>query len=201
MQGLAGHGSAPDLGVNAVEVALSYVARLQELREVLKARAPEGGRFDPPWTTINIGALHGGVAHNVIAGHAVLDWEMRPVQPGDAEFVKADLARLVEDTLLPRMRARHPDSFIETEVIGEVAGLVPVPDNPARDLVARITGANGADVVAFGTEAGLFQAAGMSAVICGPGSIAQAHKPDEFVALSELERCLDLLHGLADAVT
>ncbi len=201
MQGLAGHGSAPDLGVNAVEVALSYVARLQELREVLKARAPEGGRFDPPWTTINIGALHGGVAHNVIAGHAVLDWEMRPVQPGDAEFVKADLARLVEGTLLPRMRARHPDSFIETEVIGEVAGLVPVPDNPARDLVARITGANGADVVAFGTEAGLFQAAGMSAVICGPGSIAQAHKPDEFVALSELERCLDLLHGLADAVT
>jgi acetylornithine deacetylase len=131
----------------------------------------------------------------------VLDWEMRPVQPGDAEFVKADLARLVEDTLLPRMRARHPDSFIETEVIGEVAGLVPVPDNPARDIVARITGANGADVVAFGTEAGLFQAAGMSAVICGPGSIVQAHKPDEFVALSELERCLDLLHGLADAVT
>jgi len=79
--GLEGHGSAPERGVNAVEYAVRYVARLLELREVLRARAPSGSRFDPPWTTINTGAVVGGVAHNVIAGKARVDWEMRPVQP------------------------------------------------------------------------------------------------------------------------
>ena len=82
-------------------------------------------------------------------------------------------------------------------VIGEVAGLEPVDDNEARRIVAALTGANGADVVSFGTEAGLFQQFGMSAVVCGPGSIAQAHKPDEFVEISQLQSCLAMLTGLA----
>ena len=95
------------------------------------------------------------------------------------------------------MRSVSPACSIETEVIGEVAGLEPVTDNEARDIVARLTGANDCDVVAFGTEAGLFQEFGMSAIVCGPGSIEQAHKPNEYVALSELEKCLSMLEGLA----
>jgi acetylornithine deacetylase len=199
--GLEGHGSGPDRGVNAVEYAVRYVGRLLELKEQLKARAPAQGRFDPPWTTINTGALVGGVAHNVIPGKARVDWEMRPVQAGDAGFVKDDLHHYCTHTLLPAMRAVMPEADIVTEVIGEVDGLIPADENEARDIVAELTGANGADTVAFGTEAGIFQALGMSAVVCGPGSIEQAHKPDEYLALDQLEECLVMLERLGGKLT
>lgn len=195
--GMAGHGSAPDRGVNAVEYAARYVNRLLELKDQLRARAPAGSRFDPPWTTINTGALRGGVAHNVIASHATLDWEMRPVQAADAQFVKDDLRHYCDTVLLPAMRAISPEAGIVTEVIGEVDGLVPADINEARQIMMELTGANTADVVPFGTEAGIFQQYGMSAVVCGPGSIDQAHKPDEFVALDQLQQCVDMLHRLS----
>jgi acetylornithine deacetylase len=194
--GLEGHGSAPDRGVNAVEYAVRYVARLLELKEALKARAPARSRFDPPWTTINTGALTGGHAHNVIPGRARVDWEMRPVQPGDADLVKSDLARYCAETLIPAMRAVSPDADIVTEIMGEVDGLVPADENEAKAILLELTGATGADVVPFGTEAGIFQAMGMSAVICGPGSIAQAHKPDEFLSVAQLSECLGMIERL-----
>ena len=199
--GLEGHGSAPDHGVNAAEYAARYVGRLLELREALKPRAPKASRFEPPWTTINVGRISGGSAHNVIAGKASVEWEMRPVQGGDADFVKAALSDYVEQSLLPAMRAIHPGASVATETIGEVAGLEPMEANAARDLVARLTGANGTDLVAFGTEAGLFQALGTDVVVCGPGSIAQAHKPDEFVSLDQLELCCMMLTRLARDLT
>ena len=100
------------------------------------------------------------------------------------------------------MRAVHPDARIETETHGEVAGLIPTDENEARDLVAQLTGANGADLVPFGTEAGIFQSLGMDVVVCGPGSIEQAHKADEFVSIEQLQQCLTMLeklsHRLAD---
>ena len=196
--GLEGHGSSPDLGVNAVEYAARYVARLLGLREQLKARTPEGSRFQPPYSTINVGALHGGVAHNVIASKAVVSWETRPVVAEDGEFVKTDMADYVQDFLLPAMQAIDPEASITTHVEGEVAGLEPMEVNAARDLVAELTGANGADVVPFGTEAGLFQSLGMDVVVCGPGSIEQAHKADEFVSRDQLQACLDMLGKLTD---
>jgi len=195
--GLEGHGSAPDAGVNAAEYAARYVGRLLELREALKPRAPATSRFDPPWTTINVGRIAGGVAQNVIAGKAEVDWEMRPVQTADAEFVKTALAEYVRDRLLPAMQAVYPAATIEMETLGEVAGLEPVDENAARDLVAELTGANGTDLVAFGTEAGLFQALGAQVVVCGPGSIAQAHKPDEFVSREQMGQCCAMLERLA----
>jgi acetylornithine deacetylase len=194
--GLEGHGSAPDRGVNAVEYAVRYVSRLMELKEALKRRAPTGGRFDPPWTTINTGVLAGGHAHNVIPGKARVDWEMRPVQAGDADFVKDVLHHFCAHTLLPEMRAVAPGADIVTETIGEVDGLEPAEENEARRIVMELTGRNRADLVPFGTEAGIFQSLGMSAVICGPGSIEQAHKPDEFVSLDQLSQCLAMLDRL-----
>ncbi|MDJ0826865.1 MAG: acetylornithine deacetylase [Rhodobacter sp.] len=196
--GLEGHGSTPDAGVNAVEYAARYVARLLDLKDRLKARAPAGSRFDPPWTTINVGASKGGSAHNIIAGRARVDWEMRPVAKPDADFVKADLAGFVADTLLPAMQAVHSEAAIALETIAEVAGLEPMDNNAARALVAELTGANAAHVVPFGTEAGLFQSLGLDAVVCGPGSIEQAHKADEFVAIDQLRACLDMLQRLGD---
>ncbi len=194
--GLEGHGSAPDLGVNAVEYAVRYVAELLQLKQRLRGMAPAGSRFDPPWTTVNIGALQGGVAHNVIASKAQVDWEMRPVTARDADFVKTALRQLCETHLLPQMRQTYPEAEITLETIGEVAGLEPMDQNEARRIMAELTGANGADLVAFGTEAGIFQALGMDVVVCGPGSIAQAHKADEYLALDQLDQCLTVLQRL-----
>ncbi|TDL89471.1 acetylornithine deacetylase [Meridianimarinicoccus aquatilis] len=197
-EGLEGHGSAPDRGVNAVDYAVRYATRLMELREHLKARAPKPPAFDPPHSTINIGALVGGVGHNVIAGKARVDWEMRPVQASDFEFVHDDLTRYCRDELLTAMQAVHSDARIETETVGEVAGLTPAAANEARDLMVALTGRTDVGTVPFGTEAGLFQELGMSAVVCGPGSIAQAHKPDEFIEIAQLNDCLSWLGRLAD---
>ena len=194
--GLEGHGSLPDLGVNAVEYAVRYVARLMELRETLRERAPRDSRFDPPWTTLQVGRLSGGVAHNIIPGHCTLDWELRPVRRADGDFVKSEMAAFVDEALRPEMKAVSPDADIVTHVLGEVDGLEPLPDSEAVRLVAELTGAKQADVVAFGTEAGLFQGLGISTVVCGPGSIEQAHKPDEYVSRSQLELALTMLARL-----
>ena len=195
--GLEGHGSGPDRGVNAVEYAVRYVSKLLELKAELQTRAPKESRFDPPWTTINTGSLVGGVAHNVIPGKAQVEWEMRPVQRSDADHVKSVLAQYCEHDLLPKMQAVYPDAGIETEIIGEVDGLEPVTENEARDIVMELTGANGADLVPFGTEAGIFQGLGMNVVVCGPGSIEQAHKPDEYVSVDQLSQCLEMLGRLS----
>jgi acetylornithine deacetylase len=197
-QGLEGHGSAPDLGVNAVETAVRYVNVLLDLKDKLRGWAPEDSPFDPPWTTINVGALHGGSVHNVIAPKAQVDWEMRPVQTADADFVKEALRSYCDDVLLPRMRRVYPEASIELEVIGEVAGLIPTRENEARQIVSELTGANSPDVVAFGTEAGIFQALGTDVVVCGPGSIEQAHKADEFVSLDQMAQCIGMLDRLGD---
>lgn len=200
-KGRAGHGSAPDHGVNAAEYAARYVARLLDLRDALKARAPKDGPFDPPWSTINVGRIQGGVATNVIAEQAQVFWETRPVQAGDLDFVKDAMTAYCDEVLIPAMRAVDPDAGITTTTIGEVIGLTPLPDNAARDLLARLTGANTTDLVAFGTEAGLFQELGSDVIVCGPGSIAQAHTADEYLALGQLEACLDVLVRLVKTLS
>ncbi|WP_323767645.1 acetylornithine deacetylase [Marinovum sp.] len=196
-RGLEGHGSAPDRGVNAAEYAARYAMRLLELREDLKARTPASSRFEPPWSTINIGAIHGGHAHNVIAALAEVEWDMRPVHWGDADFVKAEMARYVDTVLKPAMQAVDPAADITVETLGETPGLEPMETNAARDLVAHLTGANGTDVVAFNTEAGLFQGLGADVIVCGPGSIEQAHMANEYITVAQMQACLDMLDRLA----
>ena len=194
--GKAGHGSMPDIGLNAVEYALRYGTKLMDIAQELQMRAPENGRFDPPWTTLNIGRITGGHIHNVIPENCSMDWEFRPVQDADFSYVKETIETYVSDTLLPEMQRRVPKANITTEIVGEVVGLEPTDQNEARDIVLELTGQNHADVVPFGTEAGIFAGLGMSVVVCGPGSIQQAHKPDEFIALSPLEACLSFLTKL-----
>ena len=194
--GLEGHSSAPDDGVNAAEYAARYISKLLELRQILKSRAPKGSLFEPPWTTINVGRISGGVAHNVIASKAEVAWEMRPVQSSDADLVRTALSEYVQHTLLPEMQAVHPEAGITQHTIAEVEGLEPMTKNAARELVAELTGANGTGVVAFATEAGLFQQLGVHAVVCGPGSIMQAHKADEYVEVEQLDLCCRMLNRL-----
>ena len=198
--GLEGHASNPDLGVNAIEYAVRYIGRLLEIGGELRQAVPSSP-FTPPWTTIQAGRIEGGKARNVIAGHCAVEWEMRPVRGADVEYVKRRIAAYCEEVLLPSMRAVSPSACIHTHVVGEIDGLEPVTDNEARAIVSALTGATTADVVSFGTEAGLFQKLGISTVVCGPGSIDQAHKPDEFISCAQLKACLDMLSGLKQRLT
>ena len=195
-EGLAGHGSAPDKGVNAVEYAVKYISKLIELREILKTKVQKNSIFDPPYTTIQIGGISGGIARNVIADKCHVDWEMRPVIKQDGEFVNNEMDKYVNTKLLPEMTKVFPKSSIKKEIIGEVIGFNRVEKSEACEFISNLTGDNSRGVVSFGTEAGLFQEIGISTVVCGPGSIEQAHKVDEFVTLNQIKKCLILLEGI-----
>ena len=195
-KGLAGHGSAPDKGINAVEYAVKYISKLIELREILKTKVPKKSIFDPPYTTIQIGGISGGIARNVIADKCRVDWEMRPVIKEDGEFVNSEMDQFVNKELLPEMKKAFPKSSIKKEIIGEVIGFNRVEKSEACEFISNLTGDNSREVVSFGTEAGLFQEIGISAVVCGPGSIEQAHIVDEFITLDQIKKCLILLEGI-----
>ena len=195
-KGLAGHGSAPDKGINAVEYAVKYISKLIELREILKTKVPKNSVFDPPYTTIQIGGISGGIARNVIADRCQVDWEMRPVIKKDGEFVNNEMDKYVSTKLLPEMTKVFPKSLIKKEIIGEIIGFNRLEKSEACEFISSLTGDNSREVVSFGTEAGLFQEIGISTVVCGPGSIEQAHKIDEFVTLDQIKKCLVLLEGI-----
>ena len=195
-KGLAGHSSAPHKGVSAVEYASRYVNKLIELREKLKERAPKDSIFDPPHSTLSIGGIFGGIAHNVIADKCHVNWETRPVVKEDAVFLNQELDKYANEVLLPEMKKIFPNSSIEKDIIGEIVGFDREDKSEACELISSLTGDNSRQVVSFGTEAGLFQEIGISTVVCGPGSIEQAHKIDEFIVLDELKKCLNLLDGI-----
>ena len=200
-EGLAGHGSAPEKGVNAVEYATRYISKLMDLREILKSKVPKNSVFEPPYTTIGIGGISGGIARNVIADKCRVDWEMRPVIKEDGEFVHNELNKFVNEELLPEMKKIFPKSSIKKEIIGEIIGFNRVNKSEACEFISNLTGDNSREVVSFGTEAGLFQEIGISTVVCGPGSIEQAHKVDEFIVLDQIKKCLILLEDIKNNST
>ena len=195
-EGLAGHSSQPQKGVNAIEYATRYINKLLELRNKLIKRAPKDCIFDPPHSTLSIGGIVGGIAHNVIADKCKVEWETRPVIKEDGIFITNQIDKFVNDELLPQMKSVYPNSNIRKETIGEVIGFNRIKDSEACEFVSSITGDNSREVVSFGTEAGLFQEIGISTVVCGPGSIEQAHKIDEFIELNEIKKCLTFLEGI-----
>ena len=195
-EGLAGHGSKPEKGVNAVEFAVKYINKLMELRETLKTNAPKNCIFDPPYTTLQIGGIAGGIARNVIADKCRVDWELRPVVKKDGEFVNNQMDEFANTSLLPEMKKIFPKSVIRKEVIGEIIGFDRIENSEASEFISNLTGDNSKEVVSFGTEAGLFQEIGISTVVCGPGSIEQAHKVDEFITLEQIKKCLLLLENI-----
>ena len=197
-EGLAGHSSAPNKGVSAVEYASRYVNKLIELRERLVERAPKDSIFDPPHSTLSIGGIFGGIAHNVIADKCHVNWETRPVVKEDAIFLNKELDKYANEILLPEMIKVYPNSSIKKKIIGEIVGFDREAKSDACELISSLTGDNSRQVVSFGTEAGLFQEIGISTVVCGPGSIEQAHKIDEYIILDELKKCLKLLNGIKD---
>jgi acetylornithine deacetylase len=200
VEGYEAHSSLSHQGVNAIMIAGQLVSEIAAIAREMRERGDPTGRFDPPYTTVHVGTIAGGTARNIVPRCCTFRWETRIIPGQDPDEIPERLDRLAA-SLLPAMQAVSPDAGIVTRLQNTVPPLMPVPGSPAEALALQLTGGNDTGAVSYGTEAGLFQVAGIPAVICGPGSIEQAHKPDEFVAVSELERCEGFLRRLADYCT
>ncbi|MCB9958534.1 MAG: acetylornithine deacetylase [Rhodospirillaceae bacterium] len=203
--GREAHSSAPHLGVSAIS-ALVEIASFLDAEALEAARHPVPasaglGTFDPPWSTLNLGWIEGGSAANIVANHASLVWDFRPLPDQDPDAVVARLDRFIAEKVLPGLQARCPEAAVRTDRIAGVPAFKPDPDGPAELLARALTGANQGRTVAFASEAGLYQRAGISTVILGPGDIAVAHKPDEHITQAQLDEGLALLYRLADWAT
>jgi acetylornithine deacetylase len=192
------HSSAPEEGVNAIAAAAEIIAEIGRLATECRAAAAPDSRFDPPYTSFNIGRIEGGTAVNIIARDCVFEWEFRTM-PGESDALpRQRIDAFVEHELIPRLRAQHPEASVITEIAAAVPPLAPDPMSPAEALARELLGANETTTIAFATEAGLFQQAGIPAVICGPGSIAVAHKPNEYITASQLAAGRAFLDRLLD---
>jgi acetylornithine deacetylase len=185
--GLEGHSSAPHKGASAVMMAGEFIAALSQIG--VELQEDQDPRFDPPYTTTQANVISGGTALNILAKDARIVWECRTLPGRDPAKVVERAKEIAEKQILPKYRRGAPSASFETTMTSTYPGLALDPDSPAVALARELSGANAVETVAYGTEAGHFASAGIPAVICGPGSIEQAHKPDEFCALSELEAC------------
>ena len=197
VQGFPVHSSLMHEGVNAIMEAAKLITwandRNEENRQ--KPPGPLAAAFEPPWTTVHVGTIEGGTAHNITAEHCRLDLDFRVVPGEDMEAWGAAFeARVAE--VEKGMRAVRPEAGITLERSFELPPLVPETGGQAERLGRRLTGDNGLHVVSYGTEAGHFQSHGYSTVVCGPGDIAQAHQANEFIETSEFEAGLKFMREL-----
>ncbi|WP_336703120.1 acetylornithine deacetylase [Pantoea dispersa] len=197
VQGAACHSAYAPQGVNAIEYAAKLIQRLTVIGERLAAPERQDARFDPPFSTVQTGVIHGGRALNIVPDACSFDFEVRTLPHEDAQQVANELVTYAQQTLEPQMRAVQPASAIRFSPLSAYPGLDTAAHSAAAQLIARLSGSDSFGTVAFGTEGGLFAAAGIPCVVCGPGSMEQGHKPDEFITLAQLDACDSLLRRLA----
>lgn len=195
--GVAGHSSQVHRTVNAVMYAAELVAHAVQLGEEMKS-ARQDPLFDPPYSTVQVNIMHGGSHGNVVPHECTFFWEHRALPGVRLEDCADRLRAYAAETLLPSMRAVSPATDIRIEVLALIPGLRDAPGSAAETLALRLAGRNATEAVAFGTEAGYFQGLGIPTVVCGPGNIAQAHQPDEFIAIEQLAACDRFLDRLTE---
>jgi acetylornithine deacetylase len=197
IKGKPGHSSQPDRYVNAVMAAGDMIAEINRIRDDMR----NGTRFeglDPPYSTIQVNLIKGGLHGNIVSESCEFFWEMRLV-PGESDHAVLDrMKRFAAEKLEPAMKAVDPECGVEFEVQARIPGLKPNEDPALARELLRLLGRKEPRYVPYGTEAGIFQLAGVPSVVIGPGDIADAHQPDESVAISELEKCVAFLHQLGD---
>lgn len=186
VHGLEAHSSATHQGVNAIQVAAELIAELNRLQEEYKRPEHSEPRFVPPHTTITVGQIRGGTARNILAKECHFEWDVRSVRPEHDEEVVARFNRFAAERLLPPMRRIHPGAAIDTRMVAHAPPFLPVGASPAETLALKLAGQNATQTVAYGTEAGIFHVAGIPTVVCGPGNIREAHKPNEYIALDQV---------------
>jgi acetylornithine deacetylase len=191
------HSSLTDQGVNAIMVAGELLGEINRIRKDLTQRGDPTGRFNPPYSTIHVGVIEGGTAKNIIPRHCSFQWETRLLPLADPAEVPTRFENFAA-TLEPAMKKVARDTGIHNQQTNIVPGLAPEENSPAEHLALHLASANGTHAVSYCAEAGLFQQIGIPAIICGPGSIEQAHKPDEYIDISELRKCESFMERLLE---
>jgi acetylornithine deacetylase len=198
VRGLPGHSSEPAKGVNAIHAAgeaIAYVAA--EARRLAKEGPFEAG-FDPPHTTIHVGTIQGGTILNIIPERCEFIMEWRNIPGDDAPRHVERLREYVAANIEPAMHAVNRNTGFEFEVMSTMPGLSLDPNHELTAIVKQLTGSNSTGKVSYGTEGGYYQNTGIPTIICGPGHIAQAHQPDEWIAQDQLDACDAFIRRLAD---
>ncbi|ASV98777.1 acetylornithine deacetylase [Paraburkholderia aromaticivorans] len=198
VKGAPCHSAYAPYGVNAIQYAARMIGHLEEIGEQLAQPEHHDERFDPPFSTVQTGVIKGGRALNIVPAECEFDFEVRALPGFNAHKVADQLQTYAEAELLPKMRAVKSDTEIRLQPLSAYPGLATSPDSDAARLLALLSGSTEFGTVAFGTEGGLFEQAGIPTVVCGPGSMDQGHKPDEFVTVEQLRDCDAMLTRLAD---
>jgi acetylornithine deacetylase len=198
VRGKEAHSSLTPQSVNAIEMAARLIGKLRDMAEGFERNEPRYEGFDVPFSTASVGQFHGGIADNVVPRDAEFRYEFRDLPTADARAMQAEVlahARALE----PAMKQVAPDAGFRFETICEIPSFLGSAEGGVTRLAQRLSGEQRTTQVAFGTEAGIFKSAGIPTVVCGPGSINQAHQPDEYVSLEQLARCEAFMRGLAAA--
>jgi acetylornithine deacetylase len=196
--GREGHSALAPMALNALHLAADFVQAVRALQADVSAKGLKDGDYDVPYSTIHVGKLNGGVQVNIVPNTAVIDFEIRSVAGEDVAGLIGRLGDAAEAIVAP-LRGDYPEAAITIEQLWDYPGLGTPSDAAVVNFVKGLTGANGTMKVAFGTEGGLFDARlGIPTVICGPGSMAQGHKPDEFVTVEQMARCEAMMAALLD---
>lgn len=198
VRGKEAHSSLTPQSVNAIEMAARVVGKVRDMAEGFERSEPRYAGFDVPFSTASVGQFHGGIADNVVPRDAEFRYEFRDLPTADARAMQAEVEAYAR-ALEPAMQEVAPGTGFRFETICEIPSFLGSAEDDVTRLALRLAGEPRTTLVAFGTEAGLFRQAGIRTVVCGPGSIAQAHQPDEFVSLQQLARCESFMRGLAAA--
>lgn len=198
VNGAACHSAYAPYGVNAIQYAARLIGRLGEIGARLAQPEHHDQRFDPPFSTVQTGLIKGGRALNIVPAECEFDFEVRALPGFDAHNVADELRIYAETELLPNMHSVQPGTDIRLQPLSAYPGLATSPDSEAARLVALLSGSTEFGTVAFGTEGGLFDQVGIPTVVCGPGSMDQGHKPDEFITLEQLTHCDAMWTRLAE---
>jgi acetylornithine deacetylase len=196
--GLASHSALNHLGVNAVEIAAELIARLRRRNLEFRARGPFQAGFEPPHCTVTTSVIEGGTALNIVPAGCRFEFEFRTLPGQDPAALLREVQAFASAELLPEMRARHPGAAIEWRELMDYPALGGAGQSAIERLCTELSGGGPPAKVAFGTEAGLFAERGIASVVCGPGDMTVAHKPDEYVELAELERCAGFVRRLVE---
>ena len=195
VRGKEAHSSLTPHSVNAIEMAARVVGRVRDMAEDFEKNEPRFEGFDVPFSTTSVGQFHGGIADNVVPRDAEFRYEFRDLPTANAAQMQSEVVAYAK-SLEPAMKKVAPAAGFEFETICEIPSFLGSKDDPVTRLAQELSGEKNTTLVAFGTEAGLFKNAGISTVVCGPGSIQQAHQPDEYVSLEQLARCEAFMQGL-----
>jgi len=200
VRGLESHSALPDRGVNAVEAAAEVIAFLKTMARRIRDEGPHDPDFDPPYTTVHTGTVKGGTALNIVPKECSFEFEFRYLPSDDPEVLYREVLEHAENNILPEMLAVSEATGFDWEELTGIPSLAIEEDTELARLTMALTGSNQTGTVAFGTEAGLFQNTDIPTIVCGPGDIEQAHKPNEFITLDQVAEGEVFMRRLMDRI-